>query len=215
MADTLAGDERDGRDRMLEDFLRPGGGGRLATRVGECNQIDVANVGHFSTLSPHRKTLLLCLLLCLKDRATGLRFEPQDADLSVPGVRVSYVVGGEAYELVPPPLEMAIQVIRKIKELAGLRASRGRMPGIWRAVADRIGSRSAGPAYGGFRIGAGGRVCEVTVMAQPAPRADPILMQISAVDPAVARIAEAALRQLFEDHRNAARESEAEGPTPA
>ncbi len=52
-------------------------------------------------------------------------------------------------------------------------------------------------------------------MAQPSPRGDRILMQISAVDPALARIADGSLRQLFADRRSAAREGEAEGPIPA
>jgi len=197
MTDTLATNEGDQLDRMLDEFVRPGGGGSIVARVGGYNLMDVSDVGYFPTLSPHRKTLLLVLLLCLKDRATELRFEPQETDLSMPGVRLSYVVSGEIYELVPPPSHIAIEIIREIKGLAGLRASRGRMRGIWRAVADRVVGRSSEPAYGGFRIGAGGRASEVTVMVQPSPPGDRIWMQISAVDPAVARIAEANLRQLF------------------
>ncbi len=64
--------------------------------------------------------LLLLFLLSLKDRATELRLEPQDTDSSEPGVRLSYVVNGESYELVPPPFEIAIEVIQEIKTLAGL-----------------------------------------------------------------------------------------------
>jgi hypothetical protein len=47
---------------------------------------------------------------------------------------VSYVVNGEVYELVPPPLELAIEIIEEIKWVAGLVALRRRMSGIWRAV---------------------------------------------------------------------------------
>jgi len=194
--------------------LHPGSGA-LATRVGGCNLIDVGDVGHFPTLPTHRKALLCFLLLCLKDRTTELRFEPQDTDLSAPGVRVSNVVNGEIYELVPPPFEIAIEIIQEIKGLAGLLALRGRMSGIWHAVADRTVRRSAGSTYEGFRIGAEDRVSEVTVMVQPSPRGDRILMQISAVDRAVARIAEGSLRGLFANRRNAAREDVAEGPITA
>lgn len=92
----------------------------LASRVGGCNLIDVGEIGHYPSLSPHRKMLLLLFLLSLKDRATELRLEPQDTDSSEPGVRLSYVVNGESYELVPPPFEIAIEVIQEIKTLAGL-----------------------------------------------------------------------------------------------
>jgi hypothetical protein len=125
------------------------------------------------------------------------------------------VVNGEIYELVPPPFEIAIEIIQEIKGLAGLLALRGRMSGIWHAVADRTVRRSAGSTYEGFRIGAEDRVSEVTVMVQPSPRGDRILMQISAVDRAVARIAEGSLRGLFANRRNAAREDVAEGPITA
>ena len=203
MTGSLAPDEDDEfDDRLLEEFLRPGPG-KLATRVGGCNLMDVSEIGHVPTLSPHRRALLLMLLLCLKDRASELRFEPQDTDPTEPGVRVSYVVNGEIYELVPPPFEIAIEIIQEIKELAGLVALPGRMSEIWRAVADRIVRRSTGSTYGGFRIGAEDRVSEVTVMVQPSPRGDRILMQISAVDRAVARIAQLNLQKLFESRRNA------------
>jgi hypothetical protein len=211
----VANEDADLDDRLLEEFLRPGSGGSLATRVGGCHLIDVSDTGYFRTLSPHRKALLLFLLLCLKDRATELRFEPQDTDLSAPGVRVSYVVNCEVYDLLPPPFETAIKIIQEIKELAGLPVLRGRPPGIWRVVADRIASRSAGPTYGGFRIGAADQVSEVTVMVQPSPPGDRVLTHISRVDPAVARIAEGNLRGLFADRRNAAREDSAGGPITA
>jgi hypothetical protein len=212
MTDSIAVNEDDDQnDRLLKEFMRTGNGGTLATRAGGFNLIDVSDLRFFPTLSPHRKALLLILLLCLKDRATELRFEPQDTDHRVQGLRVSYVVNGEVYELVPPPFETAIEIIEEIKGLAGLVASRRRMSGIGRAVADRIVSRSTEPTYGGLRIGAGSSVSEVAVMVLPSPQGDRILMQISRVGPAVARVAEANFRQLFANHRNAGPEDEAEG----
>ena len=146
------------------------GPGKLATRLDGCSLINPSEIGRYPTLSPHRKMLLLLLLLSLKDRATELRFEPHHTDSSEPGIRVSYVVNGEIYDLVPPPFEVSLEIIQEIKKLAGLLPSRARMSGIWRAVADGIMRRSTRPAYGGFRIGAEGRVSEVTVMVQPSPR---------------------------------------------
>ena len=125
------------------------------------------------------------------------------------------MAGRVTYELVPPPFEISIEIIQEIKGFAGLLGSGRRMSGIWRAVAHRIVRRPAGSTYGGFQIGAEDRVSEVTVMVQPSPRVDRILMQISAVDPAVARIAEENLRGLFANRRNAAREDVAEGPITA
>ncbi len=196
--------------------MRPGSGGSLATRFGGCSLIEITDLGYFPTLSLPPRVLLLMLLLCLKDRATELRIELQPTDhLSDPGVWVSYVVNCEVYELVPPPFVIAVDMIQEIKGLAGLIDLRRRTSRIWRALADRFVRRSAEPAYGGFRIGAGGRVSDVTVMVQPSPHGDRILMQISAVDPEMARIAQANLRQLFVDRRNAARDGAADGPTTA
>ena len=112
---------------------------------------------------------------------------------------MSYVVHGEIYELVPPPFEIAIEIIQEIKELAGLLTLRAKMSPIWRAAAERIVRRPTSFTYGGFRIGAEGRVSEVTVMVQPSPRADRVLMQISAVDRAVAGIAQLNLQKLFDE----------------
>lgn len=132
MTDSLAANEdADFDDSLYVEWSRPCSG-TLAMRVGGCHLIDISETGHFPTLCPHRKVLLLSLLLSLKDRATELRFEPQDTDLSVPGVRMSYVVGGEVYDLVPPPFEIAIEIIQEIKELAGLPVLRRPTSGIWR-----------------------------------------------------------------------------------
>ena len=193
----VANEDSDPDDRSCDVWFRSGSGGTLATRVGGCHLVDVSETGHFPTLSPHRKVLLLLLLLSLKDRATELRFEGQETDLGEPGVRLSYVVNGEVYDLVPPPFEIAIEVIQEIKELAGLPVQRWPRSGFLRAVADWIASRSRRPAYGGFRVGAGDQVSEITVMIQPSTRRDRALMQISRVDPAVARIAEGTLRGLM------------------
>jgi hypothetical protein len=217
MTDPLATNDNDNDDvdldgRLIEEFLRPGRGGRLATLVGGCRLIDITDLGYFPTLSPPPKVLLLFLLLCLKDRATELRIDLQDTHRGDPGVCVSYVVNCEVYELVPPPFEVAIEIIQEIKVLAGLMALGGRARRIWRAVADRIVSRFAEPTYGGFRLGAGGRVSDITVMVQPSSQGDRVLMQISAVDPEMARIAQTNLRQLFADRRNGAGEGVADGP---
>ena len=215
MTDSLATNQDDDvDDRLLDEFLRPGSG-RLATRVGGYNLIDASEIGHYPTLSPHRKTLLLLLLLCLKDRATELRFEPRDTDSGEPGVRVSYAVNGEIYELMPPPLEIAIEIIQEIKTLAGFLTFPARMREIARAVVDRIASGSTSPTYGGFRIGAQDRVCEVTVMVQPSPRPDRILIKISAVDPALARVAQENLQKLFANRQKTAREEGADAPITA
>ncbi len=52
-------------------------------------------------------------------------------------------------------------------------------------------------------------------MVQPSPRADRVLMQISAVDPAVGGIAQLNLQKLFESRQNPARENVPEGPITA
>jgi hypothetical protein len=128
---------------------------------------------------------------------------------------VTYVVNGQVYELLAPPLEIVIAIIQEIKALAGLQSSSETSHTSWPALVDRIISRSAGPSYGGFRLGAGGHLSEVTVMAQPSPRGDRVLLQISVIDPVVTGIAESNLRQLFANRGNPARAAAPEGPIPA
>jgi hypothetical protein len=206
-------DDSEDLDQLIVEFSRPGRAD-LAARVSGCYFIDVSDLRGFPGLPPHRKILVMSLLLCLKDRAGELRFEPRIDDSGEPGLRMSYVVDGVSYELVPPPSHLAPQIGRELKRLAGWLSLRGRIGGLLRSLATRIDGQSTGAASGLFRVGAGagGPMSDVRVTVSPSAGGDRILLAISEVDPALSQIAGTSLRRLFEDRRLGRRASSGRVP---
>ncbi|MDB5349270.1 MAG: pilus assembly protein PilB [Planctomycetota bacterium] len=205
-ADAAAGDG-DHLDELIEEFSHSGHGGTLAKQVCGCYVVDVTDLANFSSLPPHRKILLMVLLLCLKDQAGEVRFEPCETDTGERGLRLFYVVSGALHELVPPPSYLAPAIVRELKSLAGLLTWRMQVGGVVRRAAGWFDRQSIGPVSGGFRMGGGGHTCDITLTVHPSSPEDRIFLAISRVDPGLSQLADAGLRQLFEERRNGSRGS--------
>jgi type IV pilus assembly protein PilB len=77
----------------------------------------------------------LVLYQAVKDRASDIHFEPFDHEF-----KIRYRVDGALYELAPPPQQLALPIISRIKVMAGLNISETRLPQdgrIQRSVAGR------------------------------------------------------------------------------
>jgi hypothetical protein len=142
---------------------------------------------------------VMFLLLCLKDRASELRFESYTDDFGERGTRMSYVVDGLSHELVPPPSHLAPAICRELKRLAGLLSFHSRAGGILRSLATRIDGQPTGPASGLFRVGVGGSLSDVGVTVSSTPQGDRILLAISEVNPTLSQVAATSLRKLFQE----------------
>ena len=65
----------------------------------------------------------LVLFQAVQDRASDIHFEPFETDF-----RIRYRVDGALYEMSPPPKQLALPVISRIKVMANLNISETRMP---------------------------------------------------------------------------------------
>src|SRR4051812_24157950 len=130
---------------------------RFARRVGGVSIVDLNAIDpvRFREIPPHRKVLLLVLLLALKDRATEVHFEPwrsEEAEGGETGLRMLYKVNGQLHELVPPPACLAGPLFRDLKDLSGLNAPRYRISDLLRRLAGWIDGQPRPPRRGQFRL---------------------------------------------------------------
>lgn len=153
-------------DQALDAMSRPRKWPRFFTRrrpAGKggrpINIIDLLE-GESDPRQPvQRLILLMVFLLIVKDRASGMRFEPwefpeeacEEGDARV-GFRMFYEVDGTEYELVPPPRSMMRPMARELEALAGLTRPRSRVANALRRLASRIDGQEPAPRRGGFRM---------------------------------------------------------------
>ncbi|MGA2659386.1 MAG: ATPase, T2SS/T4P/T4SS family [Verrucomicrobiota bacterium] len=78
----------------------------------------------------------LVLFQAVQDRASDIHFEPFETDF-----RIRYRVDGALYEMSPPPKQLALPVISRIKVMANLNISETRIPQDGR-ISYSLGSRS-------------------------------------------------------------------------
>ena len=142
--------------------------------------------------------LLMFIVLSLRDGADELRFEPCETESHDIELRVSFVVKGVSYELMPPPDWIAPFMFRELKSIAGLFSFQSRIGGMLRKVAARIDHQPIGPSSGKFRVVGGGHSCNVDLMVWPALPTERVHLTFTAVDPGLPLLADSCLRALVQ-----------------
>ncbi len=90
---------------------------------GETAVTDIQSVEAMANAAPVVKLLNLILLQAIKDQSSDIHFEPFENEF-----KVRYRVDGVLYEMMPPPLHLAIALISRIKVMSNLDISETRMP---------------------------------------------------------------------------------------
>ncbi|MDQ7778853.1 MAG: ATPase, T2SS/T4P/T4SS family [Planctomycetota bacterium] len=85
--------------------------------------IDISSLEALANTTPVIKLLNLILLQAIKDHASDIHFEPFEKEF-----KVRYRVDGVLYEMMPPPLHLALGLISRIKVMANLDISETRLP---------------------------------------------------------------------------------------
>ncbi len=121
-----------GQTETVDDILKTmsGGGGGDAGASAEVSLVsgkavafDLGNIEQMASAAPVVKLLNLILLQAVKDQASDVHFEPFETEF-----KVRYRVDGVLYEMMPPPLHLAISLIARIKVMSDLDISETRLP---------------------------------------------------------------------------------------
>ncbi len=115
-----------GQTATVEDLLAKMGEDALADAevIKEGPQVaDLSNMAQAANAAPVVKLLNLILLQAIKDQASDIHFEPFETEF-----KVRYRIDGVLYEMMPPPLHLAIALISRIKVMSNLDISETRLP---------------------------------------------------------------------------------------
>jgi type IV pilus assembly protein PilB len=117
----LYGEESDSINELLsalESDLEDAG---ELVQLGD--SVDLADLEHAASSTPVIRFVNLVLYQAVKDRASDIHFEPFEKEF-----KIRYRVDGALYEMAPPPRNLALPVISRVKVISGLDIAESRLP---------------------------------------------------------------------------------------
>jgi type IV pilus assembly protein PilB len=95
----------------------------LAALQGRGDSIDLEQLVQAADDNKVIRLLNLVLLQAIKDKASDIHFEPFEDEF-----KMRYRIDGVLYEMIPPPLHLALPIISRIKVMANLDIAERRLP---------------------------------------------------------------------------------------
>ena len=89
----------------------------------DADAVDIENIEVMANNTPIVKFVDVVLYQAIKDKASDIHFEPFESSF-----RIRYRLDGVLYEMDPPPKNLALPVISRIKIMSGLNIAELRMP---------------------------------------------------------------------------------------
>tara|TARA_Y200000002_G_scaffold383269_1_gene404630 strand:+ start:5306 stop:6994 length:1689 start_codon:yes stop_codon:yes gene_type:complete len=109
-----------GEENTSIDEILGGLGDKFSETVEEISEKNLADVAN---QTPIIRFVNLVLQQAIKDKASDVHFEPFEDQF-----RIRYRIDGALYEMAPPPKNLAIPVISRIKVLSNMNISESRVP---------------------------------------------------------------------------------------
>ncbi|EDY81588.1 GSPII_E N-terminal domain family [Verrucomicrobiia bacterium DG1235] len=117
-------------DELLDVYYRP----KNVDYTGILEEIDLSEVGTEDEMSPDDllgmagetpiiRFVNLVLAQAIKDKASDIHFEPFEKEF-----KIRYRIDGALYEMSPPPRELAVPIISRVKVLGNLNIAERRVP---------------------------------------------------------------------------------------
>jgi type IV pilus assembly protein PilB len=110
-------------EHLLQEMGKANEELELTLHDGKTQAIAIESIEQMANAAPVIKLLNLILLQAIKDQASDIHFEPFENEF-----KVRYRVDGVLYEIMPPPLHLALALISRIKVMANLDISETRLP---------------------------------------------------------------------------------------
>ncbi|UCD74286.1 MAG: Flp pilus assembly complex ATPase component TadA [Phycisphaerales bacterium] len=95
----------------------------LAALRGRGDSIDLEELAHAAEDNKVIRLLNLVLLQAIKDRSSDIHFEPFEDEF-----KMRYRIDGILYEMIPPPMHLALPIVSRIKVMANLDIAERRLP---------------------------------------------------------------------------------------
>ncbi|MCW8132621.1 MAG: Flp pilus assembly complex ATPase component TadA [Planctomycetota bacterium] len=107
----------------MKDLLDEMSPDELSQFEGPNKDNDVKNIENMVNAAPVVKFLNLVLLTAIKDQASDIHFEPFENEF-----RIRYRIDGTLLEITPPPRQLAMALVSRIKVMANMDIAERRIP---------------------------------------------------------------------------------------
>jgi type IV pilus assembly protein PilB len=123
--DKFYPEEAEGSESFAEVLKELGADKEIVTAAPTLTgaEADAALMENLANQAPIVRFVNLVLMQAVADRASDIHFEPFEDEF-----RIRYRVDGALYEMSPPPKQLALPVISRIKVMASLNISETRLP---------------------------------------------------------------------------------------
>jgi hypothetical protein len=196
-------EESEAVERALSSITQPGRNAPLAKKIDGENTIYFSDITViYDSMPPHRRVLLLVLLLALKDKASEMRFEPWATESEGRALRMFYEVEGQLHELVPPPQHLADTILHEVKAVAGFYSMRRRLADWLRRLASKLDSQTQQTSQSRFRMKAGEEFVEISSTVYGSPTGDRIFLGIPSCSSSLSQKAQEALKAIFDKRKS-------------
>jgi type IV pilus assembly protein PilB len=95
----------------------------ISALAGRGDSVDLEELAAASNDNKVVRLLNLVLLQAIKDKASDIHFEPFEDEF-----KMRYRIDGVLYEMVPPPLHLALPIVSRVKVMANLDIAERRLP---------------------------------------------------------------------------------------
>jgi len=120
--DTLIAQFYGAHDESIEHLLAELGSGQLATVAAE-EQLTTEDIEAMASEAPIIRFVNLVLTQAIRDQASDIHFEPFESEF-----KIRYRIDGALYEMAPPPTNLALPIVSRIKVISNLNISERRIP---------------------------------------------------------------------------------------
>ncbi len=112
-----------GSSSMLDVMAELEDSDAISALAGRGDSVDLEELAAASNDNKVVRLLNLVLLQAIKDKASDIHFEPFEDEF-----KMRYRIDGVLYEMVPPPIHLALPIVSRVKVMANLDIAERRLP---------------------------------------------------------------------------------------
>ncbi len=150
-------------EESIDDLLQEISTGKVATSAGS-GELSERDIESMAEQTPIIKFVNLVIGQAIRDKASDIHFEPFEHEF-----KIRYRIDGSLYEMAPPPKQLALPIISRVKVLASLNIAERRIP-----------------QDGRIKINIGGRAVDLRVSTLPTQFGESVVLRV--LDQAAVRL---------------------------
>ena len=151
-------------EESIDDLLQEISTGKVAPDTGSGRELSERDIESMAEQTPIIKFVNLVVGQAIRDKASDIHFEPFEHEF-----KIRYRIDGALYEMAPPPKQLALPIISRIKVLASLNIAERRVP-----------------QDGRIKINIGGRPVDLRVSTLPTQFGESVVLRV--LDQAAVRL---------------------------